>query len=384
MISIILFAETKSVSQIPNKDMKKLDLKLIGTIIFIFSMVTNAYATVPLSGKIIEKATENPLEFANIVLLSLPDSTFVTGTTSNVEGVFKFENLDRGKYLIKISYIGLEYKNIPVELIANPVHLGDIQLEESNVLRDVVITSKIPPFQSGVNGGIVANVSTTLLSTVGTASDVLQRMPGVVAEGGRITVFGKGSPIVYINNRKIQDVSELERLESTEISTVELITNPGAKYDAEGRAVLLVKTKSKINGFSAQLTERLRTTKYLGNNENISISYTKNNLSLFASYFHNKQQGVESENHFFNLKEGNNLWQHWSDMPKNKYSANTQQIASGFDLSINEEHAIGGQYQFYTGNTHLNFPIISNSQLNGEPYDLATSFHSLKINPDNI
>lgn len=107
-------------------------------------------------------------------------------------------------------------------------------MNESNVLSEVVITSKIPPFQSGINGGIVANVSTTLLSTVGTAKDVLQRMPGITTDN-KLTVFGKGTPIVYINSRKVQDMLELERLESSEISTVELITNPSAKYDAEGR-----------------------------------------------------------------------------------------------------------------------------------------------------
>lgn len=354
-------------------------VKLISVLLSIlFPFAANA--TVPVLGRIIESVANTPLEYANILLLSLPDSTFVTGTTSGEDGYFRFDNLNSGKYLLKISYIGFENRLIPVDVSAIPVDLGDIQLNESNVLGEVVVTSKIPAFQSGINGGIVANVSTTLLSTVGTANDVLQRMPGITTDNNKLTVFGKGTPIVYINSRKVQDMLELERLESSEISTVELITNPGAKYDAEGRAVLLIKTKSRINGFSAQVTERLRITEYLGDNENISISHTKNKLNLFASYFHNHNKGAESENHYFTLKSTDKLWQHTTLLPKNKYSVQSQQVSTGFDFSINEKHAVGGQYQFYTGNTNLDFPIYSSSLLNGEPYDTAFSQSVTKDN----
>ncbi|MDR3339957.1 MAG: carboxypeptidase-like regulatory domain-containing protein, partial [Candidatus Symbiothrix sp.] len=212
---------------------------LLQIIVFIFTY-TVANAAVPVSGKIIEESTGNPLEYANIVLLSLPDSAFVSGTTSGEGGLFQFDKVNSGKYLLKVLYIGFENKLITVDVAANPVDLGDISLKESNVLSEVVITSKTPPFRSSINGGIIANVSTTLLSSVGTANDVLQRMPGIAMDNNKITVFGKGAPIVYINNRKVRDNQELERLESSEISTIELITNPGAKYDAEGRAVLLI------------------------------------------------------------------------------------------------------------------------------------------------
>jgi ABC-type antimicrobial peptide transport system permease subunit len=267
--------------------------------------------------------------------------------------------------------VGLESRTVPVDASAGPVDLGDIRLKESNTLKEVVVTSKTPPFQSGINGGIVANVSTTLLSTVGTANDVLQRMPGISADNGKLSVFGKGAPIVYINNRKVRDLSELERLESSEISTVELITNPGAKYDAEGRAVLLIKTKSKTDGFSAQASERLRQGKYLGDNENISLSYTHAKLHLFATYFHNYRKVSVSEDHTITLKSDNGEWRHNNFLPY-VYSDNTEQISTGFDYSLNEQHAIGGQYQFSTERyqdvmpthtvTHLNDALYETSQ----------------------
>jgi len=348
--------------------------KIIIETIFIlcfFSFIANA--AVPISGRIIEESSKTPLEYANIILLSLPDSVYVNGMVSNETGVFKFDNVISGKYLLKISYIGLENNLISVDVSTMPVDLGDIPLKESNVLKEVVVTSKIPPFQSGVNGGIVANVSTTLLSSVGTANDVLQRIPGIISDNGKITVFGKGAPIVYINNRKVQDNQELERLESSEISTVELITNPGAKYDAEGRAVLLIKTKTKISGFSAQVTERIQQGNYLGDNENVSISYTKDKLNLFASYYRNYYKRNITENHYFTLNNPDSIWQYNTFSPDYWYSNNPQQVNAGFDFSINDKHAIGGQYQYYNNDYKDAMPINTITYLNGMQHKTSQS-----------
>jgi hypothetical protein len=208
---------------------------------------------------------------------------------------------------------------------------------------------------------------------VGTANDVLQRMPGITADNGKLSVFGKGAPIVYINNRKVHDMSELERLESSEISTVELITNPGAKYDAEGRAVLLIKTKSKMDGFSAQVTERLRQGKYLGDNENINISYTKDKLNLFATVYHNYNKQQATEDHKFTLKNEDGVWQHGTLLPNYSYSNNTQQISAGFDYSLNDKQAIGGQYQYYTGKNKDVTPINTTTHLDGVPFETSQS-----------
>lgn len=275
--------------------------------------------------------------------------------------------------MLKISYIGFENQFIELEVSSPSLNLGEIRLNESNVLSEVVITSKIPPFQSGINGGIVANVSTTLLSTVGTANDVLQRIPGVMAEEGKITVFGKGTPIVYINNRKVRDSSELERLESSEISTVELITNPGAKYDAEGRAVLLIKTKTRINGFSSQITERLRVGKYLGDTENVSIAYTKNRLNLFASYYHSYGKWESSEDHDITLKNADGIWKHSTLLPDYLYFGNSHQATAGLDYSLNDKHAVGGQYQYYASSYKYDMPIKTSSYFNDVLFETSQS-----------
>ncbi|MDR1356895.1 MAG: outer membrane beta-barrel protein, partial [Tannerellaceae bacterium] len=349
--------------------MKNIFTLPLAFILFAFT----AKAAVPVSGKIIDAASGNPLEYANVVLLSLPDSAFVEGTVSDESGSFRLEGAVSGKYLLKVSYIGFENEFIPVDVSSTAVYLGDIRLSESNVLQEVVVTSRVPPFQPGVSGGIVANVSTTLLSSVGTATDVLQRMPGILAEGDKITVFGKGSPIVYINNRKVNDMQELERLESSEISTVELISNPGAKYDAEGRAVLLIKTKTRINGFSAQATERLRQGNHLSDNENVSISYTKDKLNLFASYYHNYTKRDYAENHYFTLENAGEEWRYDAMMPAYWSSTYSNEASAGVDYSLNDRHTVGGQYRFYDSKNKIIMPINTDTYLNGAPHETSTA-----------
>jgi hypothetical protein len=178
---------------------------------------------------------------------------------------------------------------------------------------------------------------------------------------------------VYINNRKVHDMSEMERLESSEISTVELITNPGAKYDAEGRAVLLIKTKTRINGFSAQATERLRQGNYLGDNENISISYTKDKLNVFATYYHNYGKQKEADDHYHTIKNADGVWQHAIFFLDSWASNNSQQLSSGFDFSVSDKHAIGGQYQFYDFDHKDVWPISTTTHLNDALYETSQS-----------
>jgi hypothetical protein len=354
--------------------------KFISEILFLSLIFVSAVnAAAPVSGRIIEDATGTHLEYANVLLLSLPDSAFASGTVSDENGLFQLADTGSGKYVLKISYIGLETRTVLCEVSTNPVDVGDIRLKESNVLDEIIITSKQNPFRPGNNGGIVANVAATLLSTVGTASDVLQRMPGVTADNGKITVFGKGVPVVYINSRRVRDMSELERMESSEIYTVELITNPGARYDAEGRAVLLIKTKSKTDGFSAQVTERLRKGKYLGDYENINISYTHNELNLFAAYVHNHSKQEVAEDHSYTLKNTDGVWQHRTFLPY-RYSDIPQQVSTGFDYSLNDRHAIGGQYQFYTGKYDDTTPIHATTHLNGILHEIS---HSDSYTKDN-
>ena len=109
------------------------------------------------------------------------------------------------------------------------------------ILEGVVITAKRPDYQIK-DGNLVTRIENSLLSKSGTGNDVLKHIPGIQEKEGKFTVFGKGTPTIYINGREIRDLSELDRLSSAEIRQVEVVTNPGARYKADAKAVIRIKT----------------------------------------------------------------------------------------------------------------------------------------------
>lgn len=94
----------------------------------------------------------------------------------------------------------------------------------------------------------MVNIENSDLAKIGTATDILRELPRVdVWADGTVNVFAKGTPLIYINNKQVRSNTELEQLKSNEVKSVELITAPGAKYDATVQSVVRIKTiKSKV------------------------------------------------------------------------------------------------------------------------------------------
>ena len=160
-----------------------------------------------ISGKLIDE-TKQPVAFANVVLQTLPDSVFLQGTITDEQGKFVFDkvNQDQSEKLIQISCLG--YESLHQHVVTGDV--GVLSLRSSAImLGETVITGRRPTY-SLKGASLTTNVENTLLSSLGTAHDVLKRIPGLKTGDGTVEVFGKGTPIIYINGRKIRDLSELE------------------------------------------------------------------------------------------------------------------------------------------------------------------------------
>ncbi len=108
--------------------------------------------------------------------------------------------------------------------------------EDVNLLGEVVVKGNRPSYKLTAEG-LQTHVQGTVLSKMGTAEDVLKHIPGLQKKNDAYEVFGKGSPIIYVNGRLLRDLSELDQLKSEDIKNVELITSPGARYDASVKAV---------------------------------------------------------------------------------------------------------------------------------------------------
>ena len=132
-------------------------------------------------------------------------------------------------------------------------------------LQEIVVKGQLPNTRLKGNA-MVTKVTGSVLEKAGTAADVLRKVPGMIKKGEELEVIGRGTPIYYINGRRVRDTDELKRLMSDEIADVEVITNPGAMYDASVSAVVRIKTvRRQGDGLSfstfAKTEQSLRTGK---------------------------------------------------------------------------------------------------------------------------
>ena len=290
------------------------------------------------SGKLIDENSQ-PLPYANVVLLSLPDSVFVSGTISSEDGTFTLEATSVNQ-IVKISSIG--YKTVCKAV--SPVNLGIVQLvSDAQMLGEVVVEGNLPVTRMK-GDAMVTSVENSVLSKVGSANDVLTKIPGITKKQDAFEVFGKGTPLIYINGRKLHDLSELEQLNSDDIKSVEVIRNPGSRYDATVKAVVRIQTvKRQGDGFGFNL----RSSYYQSDNtdliEQANFNYRHNNLDIFGSVYYNQMESWQD----FTLQleeRGTKVWNH--DMKS--YGEFYSKMLSGnigFNYQLNDNHAFGMKYK---------------------------------------
>ena len=185
---------------------------------------------------IIMNTQDEPIEFVNISVFNLLDSTFYTGTISDVNGEFTIPIIDFKTTFIQVSSLGYETVRI------SPQENLSIILKSSSIWVDeVVITGEIPKSRLRDNT-LVVPIDKTVLSKLGTANDLLKYLPAVYVRNEQIEVLGKGAAKIYINNIEVKEFSELGNLASSDIKSIEVITNPGVRYNAEDKAVIRINT----------------------------------------------------------------------------------------------------------------------------------------------
>ena len=220
----------------------------------------------------------NPIEFANVALYSIPDSTLLAGTITNSEGQFALTSDNAINAILKVSFIGYETK---------VVQAGSDQLialaPETTELGELVVNGHLPRIRVR-SDALVTSVENTVLSKAGTANDVLKRLPAVTGDDGAYEIFGKGAAKIYINNRELRDPSELDLINSADIREVEIVYNPGARYDASVKAVIRIHTVRKVgDGFGFDLRSSYLQTENTDLRQQLNVNYRNNGWDLFGT-----------------------------------------------------------------------------------------------------
>ena len=280
-----------------------------------------------------------PVAYASIALLSLQDSTLITGGVSNESGIFVIP-CEAKPILARITFVG--YKTVYKK--CGSTELGTIRIQPDRfTLNGVMVQGERPKVQLKGNS-LVMNVEGTVMERIGTAEDVLSRVPTISKKGEAYEILGKGVPLIYLNNRKLTDLNELRNIQSDFIRNVEVIQNPGARYDATVNAVIIIHTKRAAGeGMGVELTSWNRKGHGYTNNERVNLTYRTGGLELFANLFgaYNKYwRRCEFQQTVF----ADTLWV-INNKEKNERQNPFFEGRMGFNYQLDDNNSFGGFYQ---------------------------------------
>lgn len=336
---------------------------------------TRIQAIGSVSGKVVDAQTNQPIEYANVVIYRWKDSTVANGTVTNSEGQFNIEKLLNGRYFMKISYIGYATKrfdSIIVKQGQTSFVYNNIKLNPKNVnMNEVVVASEREQMNYNIDKKVY-NVDKNLANSGGTAIDVVQNLPAVQVDAdGGVSVRGNSNITVLIDGRPAEmagfsgsDV--LAQIPASQIESIELVTNPSAKYDPQGTAgIINVVLKKRTNlGVNGSIMANAGTKGRYSTSVNGNLR--GENFNLFGSY----------DGRFFNFSSNGSTIRNSEfngiTSVLDQYSTNTNQLK-------NNSFSLGGDYYF----TEKEFVTLSTQQRFGG-FDSKNNNESKNYNSQNI
>jgi len=335
--------------------------KLLFFLLFVLT-VSNLSAQKPskgtITGIVIDKLNNQPIEFANVVLQKVLDNTQISGTTTDAKGKFTFDKIADGKYKIVYSFIGYEQQETPVVTIADKsraVNIGSLALAvSSQEIKDVVVVGERSTYTNSIDRKVF-NVGKDVIGKTGSVSDLMQNVPSVSVDiDGNISLRGSESVMVLINGKPsalmgTNRAAVLQQMPANSIERIEVITNPSAKFKPDGTSgiINIVLKKNKSLGLNGTILSNI------GNegryNGNVIANYNSGKVNVFGSY------SIRQDDRFRYTLDSRkrtdsttNLLSYTNMDAQEKSRPISHIINTGFDFKINDHNDIG-----ITGNYNL-------------------------------
>lgn len=335
-------------------------MKTCSLLTFFSALIFSAAANTNINGFIIEQNNQ-PLPYANVILVNAADSSIVKAALSDENGKYKFDEISVGSYRILVAQLGYEKQySETVELNQNSssVNLNTITLKNSSVeLKEATVTALRPLIERRIDRTIV-NVENSIVNAGATALEILKRSPGVSVDNeGNIILSGKQGVLVMMDGKPTylsrRDLFELlKNTNSDQLSMIEIITNPSAKYDAAGTSgIINIKMRKKQNtGFNGRVQVSYGQGVYPDFGTGFSLNYGSEKMNLFSGYDYMNGLYFERTNMSRKFIEENGtstFLQHSFD--KGNYINNT--FRGGADFFLSKKHTIG---TILKGNRYVN------------------------------
>ncbi|MEO6456210.1 MAG: TonB-dependent receptor [Ginsengibacter sp.] len=347
-------------------------MKQLSTLLFLITLSVFSFAQdkgANITGKITEN-NDKPLSQATVVLSKAKDSALVKTAITNSSGVFNMTNIKPGSYFISATSVGHKKNSGTIFSVADgqdfttsPVVLS----QSSTSLTEVSVQAKKPMIEVRADKTIF-NVESSINATGSNAFELLQKSPGVsIDKDDNISMQGKNGIKIYIDGKPTQmagaDLAAyLRSINSADMESIEMITNPSAKYEASGNAgIINIKLKKNKNyGANGNFSTGIAIGHTVKNNNSLSLNYRNKKISLFSNY----------SNNFGKLRNNFNLYRVQGDSTYDQHNVintenKTHNVKAGIDYLLDAKNTIGvmvtANFNNSNSNTDGNTLISPNS-----------------------
>ncbi|MEO7924180.1 MAG: TonB-dependent receptor [Chitinophagaceae bacterium] len=356
-----------------------------------------------IAGKVIDSVSALPIEYATITLFSEGNKKPVNGTVTNADGNYKLSGVEPATYKVLIECIGYRpftFNSVTISKKNGMTDLGSTQLSKITIMMEnVTVVANNSLIQHKIDK-LVFNAEKDITSQVGVATDILKKIPQVSVDvDGNVELAGSRSIKFLINGKpstafgsSIADV--LQSIPASQIKSIEVITNPGAKYDAEGLGgiINIILKQSRVKGINGNVSLTAGT---LNENGALSINYRKNEFGLNAFVSGNARRAVTVINHTERVtndtadKENSLLVQDG----RSRFKRHGMESGVGFDWAWKKKNNFTGSFRYgkfgsnasgassqdQTVTNQLNGAVLSHIAFTSHT-DNETDFYSTDIN----
>ncbi|MCI2180865.1 MAG: carboxypeptidase-like regulatory domain-containing protein, partial [Prevotella sp.] len=331
--------------------------------LFYLEALTILAQTDSIRGRVFNSSGE-PLQAATIVLQSQSDSSFLGGVLSDVSGRFV---LPAQNVPTKVIVSCLGYTTSVMKVPQNK-NIDVVLTEKEQLLGEVVVKGHAPTVKM-TSDGFSTRVQNTVLAKAGTAADVLGQIPMLKKTSDGYEVFGKGTPVFYLNGHRVYDVSELENLKSKNLKTVELVLNPGVKYDASTKAVInLTTVQNSDEGWGVDVESNYIQNHHASFTDKVNLSYQTKRFSFYDLIKYDRNNNITWKD----LRQDvyvDTLWNHNNSEKEHRYSRKIENTM-GIDYQLAANSHIGAKYLIrWSLQDKMRMTNLNNVLANGEYYD---------------
>lgn len=319
--------------------------------------MSKTYAQYELNGRVITKNLGEKMPYAAVSLFSAQDSAFYKGTSADDQGLFRFENVEKGIYFLEAVFMSNISDRVAVDVM-NDTNFGSVVLPEAVLeLEEVVVAYKKPSLKRYPDR-LVFEVENSIVSA-GNSWDVLRNTPGVVYNQNQIEIKGQAAE-VYINGKAVpmsfeETLQLLKVLSGSQIRSVEVISNPSAKYDAEAAAIVNINTSVNINpGYKSTLSVNYTQGIFPKYELSSAHFYKSNRFSAYFTYTLNPKKERDTGEKGIRFVNSNTTTEEWVAENQLDIRSTPQLFSSNLEYELSDRQMISLQ-SYYSTNKNQDF-----------------------------